>query len=52
MCEPEAAGPGEISEALRVDDTLLYTATGCLAREGKLVFGGEGKRLTMSLAPQ
>lgn len=43
LSEHSATTPREIKKAIKVDEALLYMAIGWLAREGKLVFAGEGK---------
>jgi hypothetical protein len=50
--EHSPAAPRELNKALKLDDPLLYMAIGWLAREGKVVFSGEGKGMKISLAPQ
>jgi hypothetical protein len=39
----------QINESTKLDGALLYMAIGWLAREGKLLFSGEGKEATLSL---
>ncbi len=48
--EHSPATPREINKALKLDELLLYMAIGWLAREGKVVFNGEGKGTKVSLA--
>ncbi len=49
--EHSTATAQQINQTLKLDEALLYMAIGWLAREGKLVFGGEGTELTLSLQP-
>ena len=48
--EHAAATPREINKALKLDESLLYMAVGWLAREGQVVFSGEGKGTKISVA--
>jgi hypothetical protein len=50
LSEHAAATPREINKALKLDESLLYMAVGWLAREGQVVFNGEGKETKISLA--
>jgi hypothetical protein len=50
--EHGASAPQQINEFLKLDETLFLMAIGWLAREGKLVFEGEGTKLIVSLRPE
>ena len=47
--EDSTGTAAQINQSTELDEALLYMAIGWLAREGKLVFCGEGTEATLSL---